>query len=40
MKSCKECPYKDCLMRTDKEFKVCPVEIAKGKYEEAKKADK
>lgn len=36
MKSCKECIYKACLMRTDKEFEICPVEVAKINYEKSK----
>lgn len=35
--NCENCIYKDCLMRTEQEFEVCPVETAKRQYEESKK---
>lgn len=42
MKSCRDCIYTKCLMRTDKEFEVCPVQVAKEKSEkqEISKKDK
>lgn len=36
MKSCKDCIYIKCLMRTNKEFEVCPVEESKQKSEAGK----
>ncbi|WML33228.1 hypothetical protein [Clostridium sp. OS1-26] len=30
--NCKDCEFKRCLMRTDKEFDTCPVDVAKQKY--------
>lgn len=38
--NCKNCIYEKCLMRTDREFDICPVEVAKRRYieEEAKKS--
>lgn len=29
---CKKCVCKEYLLRTDKEFEVCPVEVAKRNY--------
>lgn len=31
--NCKDCIYTKCLLRTDKEFEICPVEMAKREYE-------
>lgn len=38
--NCKNCIYTKCLLRTDKEFEFCPVELKKKKYEESRKDDK
>lgn len=35
---CKDCIYLKCLMRRDKEFHVCPVQVAKEKSEKVTKS--
>ncbi|KZL88654.1 hypothetical protein [Clostridium magnum] len=37
MKNCKECPYRECILRTDKEFEICPVDVAKKEFEKTGK---
>ncbi len=32
--NCKNCIYTKCLMRTEKEFEVCPVQVAKEQWEQ------
>jgi hypothetical protein len=33
---CKKCEFTKCLMRTNDEFDICPVEEAKRKFESEK----
>lgn len=39
MMNCKDCIYTECLLRTEEEFEICPVETAKRKYEESRKGE-
>lgn len=38
--NCKNCIFEKCLMRTDKEFDICPVEEAKRKFDDNKENKK
>ncbi|MFL0168309.1 hypothetical protein [Candidatus Clostridium helianthi] len=35
IKNCKYCPYMKCLLRTDQDFSICPVEAKKRESEKA-----
>ena len=35
--TCEKCIYKKCLLRTKKDFLICPVEALKQKHEKTRK---